>query len=502
MFVKNELLHKYGKLEWNAWAWILDVRTFEEWRDGDTIAALWIEGNAGQGKTMMTLGLIDHLRREGASVVVSYFFCIYKDRELRTATSIIKGLITCLVAQSKSLRKHLLRYQKTVCKTFDDNQKALEVLWGVLMAMLNDSDLPTTYLIVDALDECDPAEVSVLLEKIHHVGFTQPSRIKWFFTSRPLGKNGQWLHAGCSEQRKINLADHKSSVSRAVNNFIHARVEQMARLNAYGSETALCQQIEFTLQEKSQQTFLWVAIVCNALRDVEASSALSTLEDSPAGLDDLFSEILQRISDTGGKQAELCTNLLYNLPIAHRPLRFREALDISGISKQEYATGESRALLLAPCRSLLTYSEKHDTIEFVHLSAQEYFSSRQDFDAQELQRKRFFENCISFMSKNLKRVARNWIGQPWSDPTEYLDTLDYPCYTWVSHLVQIDTPDVLLAPNGVVDKFLREHLLHWLEVMCMRESRSPFWRPLSWASGDLRQLRDILKVIVSSCKFR
>jgi hypothetical protein len=43
----------------DCYAWILDDASFQQWRTQDASRLLWIKGDPGKGKTMMTMGLVD-----------------------------------------------------------------------------------------------------------------------------------------------------------------------------------------------------------------------------------------------------------------------------------------------------------------------------------------------------------------------------------------------------------------------------------------------------------
>jgi len=59
------------KLLKDCYSWILDDPSFRRWRTQDDSKLLWISGDPGKGKTMMSVGLIDELSRGDEAVSLS-----------------------------------------------------------------------------------------------------------------------------------------------------------------------------------------------------------------------------------------------------------------------------------------------------------------------------------------------------------------------------------------------------------------------------------------------
>ena len=150
-----------GGLLIDSFRWILDNSEFQSWREGTGSQLLWIKGDAGKGKTMLMIGIIDELQqvvRSGKSSVtevLSYFLCQGTDSRLNTATSVLRGMIYLLANQQPFLISHLRqKYDHAGRKLFEDNN-AFYSLSNVFRQMIQDSRLTAAYLVVDALDECE-----------------------------------------------------------------------------------------------------------------------------------------------------------------------------------------------------------------------------------------------------------------------------------------------------------------------------------------------------------
>ena len=103
-----------------------------------------------------------------------------------------------------------------------EGPNALYALWEILKDMLSNPRLSRTYLLVDALDECD-SRLQQLLDLITSKDCKSISKVKWLVAScnKPkieerLRPNALWL--------KISLKLNSIHISHAVDSFISFKV--------------------------------------------------------------------------------------------------------------------------------------------------------------------------------------------------------------------------------------------------------------------------------------
>ncbi|KAJ5857867.1 hypothetical protein N7455_008761 [Penicillium solitum] len=172
---------KEGLLK-DAYSWVLDHDDFNEWLYKDHFQLLWIKGDPGKGKTMLLCGIIDELTKtvHDTSTIAS-FFCQTTDARINNATSVMRSLISMLVERRPALISHVRReYDKSGKQLFED-VNAWQALSNIFMDMLEDPPLKSTYLIIDALDECE-TDRSKLLNLITHC--TSKAHVKWLISGR------------------------------------------------------------------------------------------------------------------------------------------------------------------------------------------------------------------------------------------------------------------------------------------------------------------------------
>lgn len=152
---KKRIEEAKGGLLQDSYRWILENTDFQQWRRGQQSRLLWIKGDPGKGKTMLLCGIINELRKSiTKSDRLSYFFCQATDSRINTATAVLRGLVYMLVGQQPSLILHVRKKYDHAGKTLFEDANAWVALSEIFADILQDPSLKTTYLIVDALDEC------------------------------------------------------------------------------------------------------------------------------------------------------------------------------------------------------------------------------------------------------------------------------------------------------------------------------------------------------------
>jgi hypothetical protein len=81
--------------------------------------------------------------------------------------------------------------------------------------------------------------------------------------------------------------------------------------------------------------------------------------------------------------------------------------------------------------------------------------------------------CLSFLNQSLKRNICNLdINKPFSrshEPVPIHDSLRYSCMHWALHLAHAlkgaSAHDSVDGVQGLLSKFVDEHLLHWFECL-------------------------------------
>jgi hypothetical protein len=312
---------KGGLLE-DSYRWILENPDFQQWDNRQQSRLLWVKGDPGKGKTMLLCGIINELNK---SIVrpanLSYFFCQATDARLNNASAVLRGLLYMLVVQQPSLVSHVRKKYDHAGKQLFEDPNAWFALSEISMDIIQDPCLNETSVVIDALDEC-VVDLPKLLDFIVQQS-TSSSRIKWIISSRNWPQIEQRLKKA-EHKARLSLELNAESVSKAVSMYIRHKVLQLAQQEEYNDETEVA--VLEHLSRNADNTFLWVALVCQDLENVEQWDVLKTLEEFPPGLDSLYVRMMGQIRNS--KSADLCKCILATMAIVYRPIMLIELVSL------------------------------------------------------------------------------------------------------------------------------------------------------------------------------
>ncbi|KAL7923812.1 hypothetical protein ACQKWADRAFT_44209 [Trichoderma austrokoningii] len=475
---KTRIEESKGNLLRDSYCWILDHADFQMWRNDPQCRLLWIKGDPGKGKTMLLCGIINELEKF-AIYRLSYFFCQATEASLRNATAVLRGLIYSLIVQQPSLISHVRDKYDHAGKQLFEDVNAWIALSKILKAILNDPGLKDAVLIIDALDECTE-ELPRLLTLVREISTS--SSAKWIVSSRNWPNIENKLK---SAKQKISLCLelNENSISAAVQTYIHYKVNLLAEENGYDDE--LQEETERYLNSKAYNTFLWVALVCQKLEDIQSWNVLEELETCPPGLNSLYERMLDQILKLKNeKNISFCKQVLTIISTVYRPVTLHELRSLIGSPKEFSKDISSFAEIIRLCGSFLTI--RGDTIYFIHQSAKDYlttdkaWSSISPSSANDIHYIIFFQSLQS-MNVTLRRdiyclgtpgYPISQLQQPNADP---LIAVRYSCIYWINHLCNYNIGDYMkgaLQEGGLVDVFIRYHFLHWLEALSLLQGIS------------------------------
>jgi hypothetical protein len=434
---------------------------------------LWVKGDPGKGKTMLLCGIIDELHRSMPSTtLLSYFFCQATDSRINSATAVLRGLLYMLVVQQPSLVSHIRKKHDHAGKSLFEDANAWVTLADIFVDVLRDPSLRTTYLIIDALDECS-TDLPKLLDFVAKQSSVS-SRVKWIVSSRNWPDiEAQLDRAG--HRVRLSLELNARSVAAAVNIFIRRKVDRLAHEKQYTEELRHAVLQHLTLN--ANDTFLWVALVCQDLKGTANRHVLRKLASFPPGLDSLYERMMQQMSESD--DAEICRCVLALAAVLYRPITIPELVAL--VEQLKDVSDDVREIVTL-CGSFLTLRD--DTVYLVHQSAKDFlFAKASDEvfpDGPEAIHRVIFFKSLAILSRTLRRDMYSikalgfpieLVKRPDPDP---LAVSRYPCIYWIDHMH--DSQATFLANSagdlqvtGVIEDFLRRKYLYWLEALSLCE---------------------------------
>ncbi|OPB46236.1 hypothetical protein A0O28_0063570 [Trichoderma guizhouense] len=479
---------KGGLLE-KSYSWILDHPNFRQWRNKQN-QMLWIKGGPGTGKTMLICGIINEiepstrLSDQDADILLSYFFCQATDVRFNNVTAILRNLIYLLVVQKPSLVWRIREMYGPIDRAPFDDSISWDDLSVIFINILRDLGGTTTYLIIDALDEC--TDLERLIRFI--VGcIPECPHVKWLVSSRETYIIDRFLSSdGFRMGLSIEL-NNSASVSDAVGTYIDKKVSELKSLQ---DNDALQERIRHTLRQKTDGTFLWVSLVIQQLQTVGSGDVEAVISAVPTDLQGIYAQMLEQIHKQHNRK--YCLLVLTTVTLAYRPLHLLELAVVSGLPPlNTKRVGE----FVKMCGSFLTLRDDH--VYMIHQSAKDYlyqnYSSLQLAGVAhrhvDIARRSF--SAIAMLKKNIYSIDFGF--RP-----EYLDTqpvhpdpltaVRYSCIFWADHLCHnSNNPECkeALTDDGVVLSFLKTSFLRWLE--CLSLSRS--------LSAGVKSIRELQQVV-------
>ncbi|KAK4064864.1 uncharacterized protein Triagg1_8863 [Trichoderma aggressivum f. europaeum] len=473
---------KGGLLE-DSYGWILEHSDFRQWRDDEQSRLLWIKGDPGKGKTMLLCGIVDELTprtrledRE-ANTILSYFFCQAADERINSATAVLRGLIYLIVEQQPPLVSHIQKKYKHGGEDIFKDVNAWSALSTILLNILEDTSLKQTYVIIDALDEC-VTDLPKLLDFINTKSALL-SRVKWIVSSRNWPDIEERLDSS-AQQMRLCLELNEKSISAAVNTYIKHQVKQLAQKKKFSNETK--DTVQRYLSSNSNDTFLWVALVCQNLEKMSLQNILAKLKEFPPGLDALYERMVKQIHDLEDvSDTKFCCQILATVLLVYRPVTMAELGSLVDSPENNFTDVESIHRAIGLCGSFLTVRDSQ--VYVIHQSAKDYLSdkalSTTFFPGPADVHNHIFLRSIQTMSVTLRRnmydlsspgLSRNEIKAPDPDP---LSGIRYSCIYWVDHFCDIHSSNCQ-SQNKVDDEsfqsvflFLRKYFLYWLEALSL-----------------------------------
>ncbi|KAI4280729.1 MAG: hypothetical protein L6R38_004232 [Xanthoria sp. 2 TBL-2021] len=164
----------------NTGLWVLEHSSYTQWKN-DAGQPLWLHGISGCGKTILSSSIIQEMITNCRSLPDSapaYFYFDFRELRKRTVDGCLRSLISQLVSR-KDCHSPSLDGLYERCER-GRMQPTNELLLSTLREILQ--DIPETFIILDALDEC--GEVEHLLASISELLSRTTTELHMLFTSR------------------------------------------------------------------------------------------------------------------------------------------------------------------------------------------------------------------------------------------------------------------------------------------------------------------------------
>ena len=167
--------------------------------------------------------VVDYLQNNYADkdTTVAYVYCNYKDQAAQTASNLIACLARQIIGHSNTLPQELITLQNDLGQK--NRRPSLDELKNLLKSLL--SHYQRTYIVVDALDECEAIRERRLLLPV--LESLPNSLTRLFVTSRP---NSEDIFEVFGRASQIAIAAPASDLRRYIQERMDERKEFVSRL--------------------------------------------------------------------------------------------------------------------------------------------------------------------------------------------------------------------------------------------------------------------------------
>jgi hypothetical protein len=363
--------------------WFLRHQLFTEWHKRGGSRLLWVSGDPGCGKSVLSKYLVDEKLRKTDNQSTCYYF--FKDLPGRnSAATALKAILHQLFDQQPILLKYVVddlnRTEAGFIHTF-------ETYWDILLKAARSSEAHNIICILDALDECQDSGLKII-GKLNHLYNAEsqsfkPS-LKFLITSRPYRDIEQKFVVLTRSMPTIRLAGEEAQNVNVINREIHLVIDFKINNMPWGDETK--SQLRAALQAPSNRTYLWVSLVFEVLeRELKLTpkNATSIVNNLPQTVGHAYEAMLNKSPDKS-----LARKLLYMVLFAERPMTLAEmniALNITDGCKsfEDIDHQDTDELLKTQIRTLcgLFLSIVGSKIYLIHQTVKEFLISAPEIAA-------------------------------------------------------------------------------------------------------------------------
>jgi hypothetical protein len=169
-----------------------------------------------------------------------------------------------------------------------------------------------------------------LLDLITWTVSAQPTCVKWIVSSRNRYDIEQWLGLDDPHTR-LSLELNADHISHAVDVYVDYKVSQLVSLR---NDKVLQDQVRDQMHQRSDGTFLWVALVFEELRGALRRNLSQVLNGIPKGLTPLYDRMIKQIQQLQDDYPQICLLTLATAALAYRPLRMLEIRSLAGLEEE------------------------------------------------------------------------------------------------------------------------------------------------------------------------
>ena len=350
------------------------------WKHENRSAVLWLTGNAGCGKTVLTNFLVQDLVEQervtsgsGSSSLICSFFCTRDKEAQHDVRSLLRDLIRQMLTSMKAVVHQIKGLFGSDRHEYDPS---FETLWRIFERLIHLAPPQQVFVAIDALDECDERSKRRLISRLMEImatfsesGAAPVKRIKVIISGQSQIRN-PYLSSAVIGQFHLDIEQKPDGLIQDINRFIDLKVSELVEESVCSDLTATA--LGLSLKSMSENSFLWLRVVFEHIKttlNYRDADIMQLLSDVPLDLQEAYTKYLPSISPN---EVQVLQRYLKLIIASARPLTPQEMHSFATLgSPSELINGK---VVMSSLKRALGPLVKfpHSTIQLVHSTAKKF----------------------------------------------------------------------------------------------------------------------------------
>nr|POE77558.1 ankyrin-3 [Quercus suber] len=393
--------------------WLFSDISFSDWQNSSRSQIFWLHGSSGSGKSTLTSLLLRSLigtHKQQQTPYPIYFFCARNSAEPERANP--EKILQSMLRQASDLPGGPPLHGR-LKERFEDRRIAGDISSREATELIIDTieNRPLSYIVIDALDECDRRTRDTLTDSLKQILLSSKSLVKILVTSRDSHQDIVWSMKGFPAIC-IDASQNQTDVERYVRYSVRNAIERKKLLPTENVTEDLQRRIEDSLRKSAKGMFRWVELQIKFLCSLRKRSILlQRLERLPPELEQIYADLYEyNMKELGEEQAEIVRKILSWLLIAQRPLNTSEICELVCAPEEPDMSVNT---VLDMCFDLVRLDHAQDQFRFSHLSVREFLEKRpSEFEKPRLH---YMATLISLslVTRHVNKLAKSYAGCYW-----------------------------------------------------------------------------------------
>ncbi|KAH0171297.1 hypothetical protein KCU67_g2249, partial [Aureobasidium melanogenum] len=352
--------------------WLLRSTEFKDWL-GTTKQILFCTGMPGAGKTVMTSMVIDNLQRkfQGRSDIgIAYIYCNFEQHDERGIDRLLAGLLKQLLQRNPVVPRCVEDLYNDSKEHKHNGPPAQELVNPIVTAI---GLFKKTFIILDALDECQSFPNSMLLKALFEIH--QQTAANIFVTSRRVS-HIERAFVNCVS---IDIRARPEDLTA----YIKTRLEELQEF--VQDRPDLQNSVRDTIISAAGGVFLFARIQMDQLKDCLTPATLKlSLEKIPYGPEayaQMYDKTLKIVEDQSEIKRKLAFDVLSWIFYSKRALTTSELLNAVAIEVGVPHLDQEKICTMSTvrnvCAGLVVEDQDGLNVQLVHHTAKDFMRDRQ-----------------------------------------------------------------------------------------------------------------------------